>query len=186
MDVLPILQQCRHYSLSSFSLEHNYREDVPGRRFSMARWRDEYLSRAQLSEAALPYHPGLFDPDGNINTFEYIRYHLGYLLSITSFERTENQVRFTIQNNGFAAPLNFNALSLVIDGEDYLVDSYDKFALASMQAVTYTVDLPKNFNSSHSIGIKIARRAGSPLSARFMNDAEYVDGAAIISDFSYN
>jgi len=183
MDVMPILRQFKQYSMTSFSLEHNYREDVPGRRFSMDRWRDEHLALAQLEQAGLPCHPSLFDLDDNINTFDYIRYHLGYLLSVTSFERNKNQVRFTIQNNGFAAPLNFNALSLVIEGGEYLVGSYDKFALASMQAVTYTVDLPENFDSSQAIGIKLARRAGSPLSARFMNDTEFADGASILRQF---
>jgi len=178
MEALPILQQLKQYSLTTLSLEHNYREDVPGRTFTMARWRGESLSQAQLDEAGLPYHPELLNKSGMINTFDYIRYHLGYLLSIPSFELDSgsNQARFTIQNNGFAAPLSLGALSLVIGGEEYLVGSYDKYALGSMRAVSYTVDLPDDFDASGGIGVKLARRAGSPLSARFLNDTAFENG----------
>ena len=183
MEALPILQQIKQYSLATLSLEHNYREDVPGRTFTMARWRGENLSRAQLEEAGLPYHPSLLDDNGMINTFEYVRYHLGYLLSITSFEldSDSNQACFTIQNNGFAAPLNFNALSLVVNGEEYLVGSYDKYALGSMRAVSYTVDLPEGIDTSGNIGIRLTRRAGSPLSARFMNDTAFENGVQMMA-----
>jgi len=179
LEALPIIRQFQQYSMTSFSLEHNYREDVPGRTFSMYRWRSQYLNAAQLREEGLPYHPALLDDSGDINTFEYVRHHLGYLLTITEFELDEGQVRFTIQNNGFAAPLNFHALSLVIDGEEFLVDSYDRFALASMQAVTYTVDLPEGI-APESVGIRLARSGGSPISARFLNDTEFADGVQMM------
>jgi len=182
MDAMPILQQLKQYALTTLSLEHNYREAGPGRVFSMARWRDEFLTRAQLDEAGLPYHPALLDANESISVFEYIQYHLGYLLSVTAFEVNENQVRFTIQNNGLAAPLNLGALSLVVDGEEYLVGSYDKYALGSMRAVAYTVDLPEGFDPAqqHSIGIKLAHCAGSTICARFVNDTAFTDGAQVI------
>jgi hypothetical protein len=179
MDALPILRQCLQYSLTTLSLEHNYRESVPGRTFSMYRWRSQQLRAAQLREESLPYHPALLDDQNNINTFEYIRHHLGYLLTITEFVLDGNTLRFTIQNNGFAAPLNFHALSVMIDGEEFAVDSYDRFALASMQAVTYTVQLPQGI-APQSIGIRLARRMGSPIAARFMNDTEFINGVQIM------
>ena len=178
MEAMPILRQLRQYALSSFSLEHNYREEVPGRRFSMRRWRDESLNAAQLRAEGLPYHPALLNENGSINTFEYIRYHLGYLLSITSFELEGNRLRFTIQNNGFAAPLNLNALSMVFDGEEVPVEGYDKFALASMRAASYTVALPAV--APKSIGVKLARRPSSPICARFLNDTEFVGGVQMM------
>ncbi|MCL2508011.1 MAG: DUF4874 domain-containing protein [Oscillospiraceae bacterium] len=180
MDALPIFQQFKQYSLTTLSLEHNYREAGPEHVYSMARWRDEYITAAQLDEAGLPYHPVLLGESGCVSVFEYIAYHLGYLLSVTSFELdTESRsLRFTVQNNGFAAPLNFNALSVVIDGEEYIVDSYDKYALGSMQAVTYTAGLPESFDHAreHRIGVKLAHREGSAICARFMNDTEFADG----------
>jgi hypothetical protein len=142
----------------------------------MARWKDQFLDAAQLKASGLPYHPSLLDESEKISVFDYIQYHLGYLLSVTSFELGAGHVRFTIQNNGFAAPLNFNALSLVVGGEEYLVDSYSKYALGSMRAATYTVDLPEGFDSSQRIGLKLAHCAGSPISARFVNDTEVSDG----------
>lgn len=148
----------------------------------MARWKEQSLTKQQLIDNGLPFHPAFLNEKGEINTFSYIQYHLGYLLSITDFEidKKENKARFTIQNNGFAAPLNFDALTLVIDGEEYLVKSYDKYALGSMQAVTYTVDLPESFDGSQSVGVKISRKAGSDVSARFVNDTQFINGAQIM------
>jgi len=183
LGIVAVLEQVKQYSLTTLSLEHNYRETGPERVFSMACWRNEVLTMAQLETAGLPYHPALFDENGTISAFAYVQYHLGYLLSITSFEVDDEQIRFTIQNNGFAAPLNFNALSLVIDGEEYPVGSYDKYALGSMQAVRYIVDLPEGYDAAqaHSVGVKLARHAGSVLCARFMNDTAFRDGVQEIT-----
>ena len=183
MDAIPILLQLKQYALTTLSLEHNYREAGPGRLFSMARWREERLSRAQLDGAGLPYHPSLLDENGCISAFAYIQYHLGYLLSITAFAVDARTVRFTIQNNGLAAPLNLGALGLVVDGEEYLIGSYDKYALGSMRAVAYTVDLPQGFDPAqpHSIGIRLAHCAGSPVRARFANDTAFADGAQMMA-----
>lgn len=178
LDALAVIKQLFQYSTTTLSLEHNYREGGPGHLYSMARWKDDIFTKAQLEKEGLPYHPALFDANDRISAFEYIQYHLGYLLSLSSFELDEasNKLSFTIQNNGFAPPLNFNVLSLVISGEEYLLDSYDKYALASMQAVTYEVDLPEDFAPSQSMGIKIAHCAGSSISARFINDTAYENG----------
>ena len=178
MDAIPIIKQLLQYSMTTFSLEHNYREKGPEHIFSMARWRDVLFTPAQLDELGFPYLPNLFDEDDTISAFEYIQYHLGYLLSATEFELDEDhrQVRFTIQNNGFAAPLNFNALSMVVDGKEVPVDSYDKFALGSMRAVTFMVDLPEGYDASQRVGIKLARRTGSELTVRFANDTAFEQG----------
>ncbi|MCL2531716.1 MAG: DUF4874 domain-containing protein [Oscillospiraceae bacterium] len=180
MDVMPILQQCLQYSLTTLSLEHNYREDIPGRTFSMKRWREQQLSLAQLQQAGLPYHPALLDDNGNINTFEYICHHLGYLLTVTDFALDSDVLHFTIQNNGFAAPLNFHALSLLLDGEEFPLAAYDRYALGSMQAVTYTVQLPQLATAQH-IGLRLARQAGSPIAARFMNNTDFVGGVQMLT-----
>lgn len=177
MDAAPILQQLKQYALTTFSLEHNYREGGEEQVYSMARWREEFISPAQLEAQGMPYHPALVGSE--VSVFDYIQYHLGYLLSITAFEldAEERMVRFTIQNNGLAAPLNCNALSVVAGGEEVAVDSYDKYALGSMQAVTYTVPLPEGFDAqTQRLGIKLSRRAGSSICARFVNDTEFTDG----------
>jgi hypothetical protein len=180
LDARSILAQVKQYSLSTLSLEHNYREDNgPASPYSMARWKNEFLSPAELAELGLPYLPSLFAEAAQPSVYDYIRYHLGYLLSIPSFAVTENSIRFTIQNNGFAAPLNANALSLVVDGVEYLVGSYDKYALGSMKAVSYTVDLPAGFDPAapHDIGVKLARHAGSDICLRFANTTPFAEGA---------
>jgi len=89
-------------------------------------------------------------------------------------------LRFTIQNNGFAAPLNFHTLSVVLDGENYPVASYDRYALGSMQAVTYTMQLPQ-LATAQRIGLRLARRTGSPIAARFLNATAFVDGVQMFS-----
>lgn len=180
MDVLPILQQCLQYSLTTLSLEHNYRENVPGRTFSMARWREQSLSLAQLQQVALPYHPALLSQDGSINTFEYLRHHLGYLLTITEVVHTGSELRFTIQNNGFAAPLNFHALSLWLDGEEFPLACYDRFALGCMQAVSYRVQLPQLATAKH-LGLRLAQQTGSSIAARFMNNTAFINGVQMLT-----
>ena len=185
LDAIAVIRQLAQYSLTTFSLEHNYREAGPERIFSMMRWKDVFLTRAQLEAEGLPYLPSLLGEDGRISAFEYIQFHLGYLLSVTKFALDEEnrQVRFTIQNSGFAAPLNFNALSLVIGDDECLIDSYDKFALGSGKAVAYTVELPEGFDfaQSNGIGVRLARRAGSWLCIRFANDTAFVNGVQVLA-----
>ena len=184
IDALALLAQIRQYSLTTLSLEHNYREVGPERVFSMARWKDAPITAAQLRALGMPYLPSLFGEEA-MPAFDYIQYHLGYLLSITRFEldAEKRQLRFTIRNDGFAAPLNANALSLVIDGTEYLVGSYDKFALGSMRAVTYTVDLPEGCDlaAPRRLGVRLARRVGSALCVRFANDTPFKDGVQIMA-----
>ena len=183
LDAVAVLGQIRQYALATLSLEHNYREAGPERVFSMERWKDVRLTPAQLEALDMPYLPALFG-NGSISAYDYIRYHLGYLLSVTAFEidAARGEACFTIQNNGFAAPLSFNALGLVIDGEEYLVGGYDKAALGSMRAVTYTVRLPREFDAAgaHAFGIRLAHRAGSPVCARFANDTDFFDGVQML------
>ncbi|MCL2512430.1 MAG: DUF4874 domain-containing protein [Oscillospiraceae bacterium] len=173
IDPVAVLGQIKQYSLTTLSLEHNYREGDFGRVFSMERWKDVPVTPGQLEALDMPYLPSLFE-NGEMSAYDYIRYHLGYLLSVTSFEfdETQNKIRFTIQNSGFAAPLNFNALSVVIDGTEYLIGSYDKYALGSMRAVAYTAALPYDFiqEGPHEFNIKLARRAGSDICVRFANE----------------
>jgi len=184
LNAVAVLQQIQQYALTTFSLEHNYRESSPDRIYSMARWKDVYFTPAQLEALGMPYLPSLFEGSGTLSAYDYIRYHLGYLLSVSAFnlDAAQNKLRFTIQNNGFAAPLNCNALSLVLDGTEYLIDSYDKYALGSMQAVTYTIQLPEDFNAAaqHTIGIKLAHCAGSSVCVRFANDTEFIDGVQML------
>ncbi|MDR2526093.1 MAG: DUF4874 domain-containing protein [Oscillospiraceae bacterium] len=172
---LPILAQIKQYSLTTLSLEHNYRESA-GRTYSMEGWKEQALSAAQLTEAGLPYHPALLGEDGTISAFAYVQYHLGYLLSIPSFKIKDGSVRFTIQNNGFAAPLNFGTLSLVIGDKEYAINSYDKHDIGSMQAATYSVKLPKSYDGSQRVGIKLSLSPGSSVCARFINNTEFADG----------
>lgn len=184
LDVPDILKQIKQYSLTTLSLEHNYRESGADRIFSMQRWKDVFLTPAQLDALAMPYLPSLFADSGTLSAYDYVRYHLGYLLSITSLELDTQgrQLSLTLQNNGFAAPLNFNALSVVIDGMEYLVDSYDKFTLGSMQAVTYTLSLPDDVNAAalESIGIRLAHCAESGICARFANNSYFRNGIQFI------
>ena len=187
LDAKSILEQIKQYSLTTLSLEHNYREGAgPTAPYSMERWKSQYLSIAELSSMGMPYHPELFKNSSGqvrpLSVYDYIRYHLGYLLTVTSarIDTANRRLSFTVQNNGFAAPLNANALSVLIDGKEYLLKSYDKYALGSMQAVSYEVKLPADFGASHNISVKLANRAGSDISLRFANATQFADGAQLI------
>ncbi|MDR0530567.1 MAG: DUF4874 domain-containing protein [Oscillospiraceae bacterium] len=165
-----VLRQVKQYCLSTLSLEHNYREDCgPTAPYSLARWKDEMIAPEELARLGLPCLPALFEA-GRLSVYDYLRYHLGYLLTIPEMAATGRRLRFAIQNHGFAAPLNCNYLCVAAGGKEYPVEGYDKFALGSMQRCDYVVDLPEEA-AGQTVEIKLARSRGSGICVAFAGGA---------------
>ena len=146
MPFLPILRQVKQYSLSTFSLEHNYLDFDPGdgEFSSLARWKKQFITIEMCEQEGFPYLPALFN-GGRMTVFDYIKYHLGYLLSV----KVEAD-RFTIKNHGFAPPLN--ARLLVVNGNE--VSNFDPYKLGSMQQVKYSFsDINGGFNAAAACGL---------------------------------
>lgn len=182
LDGKSVLNQLKTYSLTSFSLEHNYRENKKETSYagpySLGIWQNEFLSLDEAKEIGLTPNPALFKngkgEDIKMSIYNIIRYHLGYHLAISGCEESDGKMSFTVANYGFAPPLNFNYLALVCkDGTEIQVDSYDKKQLLSGKSAAYTVSIPEN---AEPAGIKLAAQKGRSQCVRFANATEFKDG----------
>lgn len=186
LDGRAILGQLSAYSLTSLSLEHNYREvrnDKPYRGpYSLGIWKNEYLGFDEAREAGLSPNPNLFkDADGNekkMSIYDIIRYHLGYQLVLSNLKESDGLVSFTVTNFGVAAPLNFNYFALVTeDGNGALheteIASYDRKALLPGDTEAYTASVPAG---ERAVGVKLSTLKGRKQCVRFANDAQFKNG----------
>ena len=181
LDGRAVLQQLQTYSMTSFSLEHNYCEE--GNKNSMARWKEQYLSCQQAQELGVTVNPQLFlNSDGEemqMSIYDIMRYHLGYQLVLSNYAEQQGTVQFSVTNYGFAAPLNFNYFAFVYRDTktgkiaETEIENYDKTGLQSGASVTYTANLPEN---CEAIGVKLDTFKGRGVYARFANATTFKDG----------
>lgn len=183
LDGKSILEQLQTYSLTSFSLEHNYRESDSGETFSMQEWKNQYLSLDESLKIGITVNPNLF-VNGNgekikMSIFDIIRYHLGYQLALSNLNRTENELTFSITNYGFAAPLNFNYLALVCENKqtgelsEIEITDYDRTKLTSGEHVNYTISILDN---TEPLGVKLDAFKGRGQFVRFANNTKFENG----------
>ena len=183
LDGKQIIDQLYTYSMTSFSLEHNYREKE-GETFSMEKWKEQYLTYDDAAALGVSANPALFKNENGENIemsiYDFIRYHLGYQLLLTNYNITDKgSVDFTVINYGFAAPLNFNYFAVAfkdnITGEikECEIEKFDSDALQSGCSVDYSVKIPEN---STPIGVKMETFEGRGVSPRFANDTEFKNG----------
>ena len=175
-------KQLQAYFLTTFSLEHNYREDE-GKSYSMEKWKNEYLSLADAQQNGITVNPALFrDKDLKeikLSVYDIIRYHLGYQLVLNDLHLTENTVSFTLTNYGFAPPLTFYYFALVIknsqSGElrEEEIGSYNRNKLLSGRTVSFKIKLPFGFEA---VGVKLETHRGSGICARFANGTPFENG----------
>lgn len=180
LDGKAVLEQLAAYSITSFSLEHNYCED--GNRNSIERWKDEYLGLDELNQLGITVNPQLFmdsnDNDIKLSVYDILRYHLGYQLVLSNYAEKDGEITFSVTNYGFAAPLNFNYFALVCrnsNGESVEVEiaDYDKTELQSGKSAVYSVALPEN---CEAVGVMLDTYKDRNVCVRFANDTEYKDG----------
>lgn len=181
LDGKEILKQLSTFSLTSFSLEHNYREDN-GKQYSMAKWKNEYLSYDEVKSLGITVNTNLFknskEEDTKLSIYDIIRYHLGYQLALTDYEFENGELKFTVKNYGFVAPLNFNYLAVAVKNENGVlseieIENYDKKQLLSGKSVTYSLTVPKNFDP---VGVKMDTQKGAGVNSRFANNTEFSNG----------
>ncbi len=181
LDGISVVKQLQSYSMTSFSLEHNYRED--GCDYSMAKWKTEYLSYDEAEKLGITVNPCLFrDRDGNntkLSIYDIIRYHLGYQLMLGDFCESDCDIAFKLTNYGFAPPLNFNYLALVLRKkttgmivEQEIID-YDKTMLLPGVSVEYKEVIPHGYEA---VGIKADVFKDRGINPRFANNTPFIDG----------
>ncbi|MDR2047274.1 MAG: DUF4874 domain-containing protein [Clostridiales bacterium] len=185
LDGKAVISQLVYYHTTSLSLKHNYREDGERQPYSMERWRSEYVTRAELDGLNAPYNPYFFESsDGSdggarMSVYDYLRYHLGYNLVLSNVGVSDGRLNFTVTNFGMAAPLNFNTLSLVAEKngvvKEFKIACYDKAELQPNASVSFSVDV-SCVAAGSGLGLKLAIKNGSDITARFANRLLYENG----------
>lgn len=193
LDGRAVLNQLKTYSLTSFSLEHNYRETridmAYAGPYSLGIWQNEYLAFDEAEALGLSPNPSLFKnsagEDAPMSIYNIIRYHLGYQLALSGYESADGKTSFSVKNFGFAPPLCFNYLALVSrnteTGElaETPISSYKKEELLSGAEVIYTADVPEGFEA---VGVKLATQKGRRQTVRFANDTKYENGVQYFNE----
>lgn len=178
---IAVLKQLKAYSLTTFSLEHNYRED-DGKIYSMQKWKDVLLSYADCVEQGLTVNPELFkNADGESvkrSVYDILRYHLGYQIAVKDLFGTESEFFFALINYGFAPPLTFNYFAAVFEKNDGTIkevpfENYNKNALLSGKTISFRATVPYNCKP---LGLKLETEKGSGICARFANDTQFSNG----------
>jgi hypothetical protein len=181
-----IIKQLSIYYMTSFSLTHNYKE-VEGESFSMEKWKSEYVTKQMLSDAGVIFNPNLFrtqsGEEAKMSVYDFLRSHLGYQLVLSNISITEHKLTFAITNYGMAAPLNFNALTLVTekDGarQEIRFSEYNKLQFQPGSTILISTDISSIAQGSQ-IGIKLAIKGGSNVALCFGNDLPYSNGVQIL------
>lgn len=177
MDGMTILKRIASNSMTSFSLEHNYREKE-GATFSMYKWRSEYVTYEQCVSEGITVNKRLFDiSGGKLSIYDVLRYHLGYQLVLSNYSRQGDEVTFTVTNYGFAAPLTQKYFALVTTENGQLCEheifAYDPVKLTSGETVRYRIRVPEG---AEIAGVRLAADKDSIYSVRFANDTEFSQG----------
>lgn len=177
MDGRVIMRRIFENSLTSLSLEHNYREDREnnGRRYTMEKWKNDFVTYEEACGLGISLNPYLCELTGDkLSVFDAVRYHLGYHLLLSNYDQEGANLTFSITNFGFAAPLNFNTLSVVTeDGAEYKLECYVKEQLQSGKTAVFRVTLPEG---EKAVGVCLRRYDDSSLTVRFANGTAYRDG----------
>lgn len=177
MDGRKIMQRMADHTFTSFSLEHNYREN--GREiYSMAKWKNEYLTYDEAIALDISVNPYLFELcGGKMNIYDIIKYHLGYQLTLSNVKMQGNEFKFTISNYGWAAPLKMGYLGLVVEedgvNKEYPITAYEKEKLQAGTTIEYSVRIPLG---TKCVGVRMATSKDSNYAVRFANGTSFVDG----------
>lgn len=177
MDGKIILKRIADHSMSSFSLEHNYREKE-GAQYSMYKWRSRYMTADECRQAGIPCNPALFEAaGGKLSVYDILRYHLGYHLVLSDYRFENGVAGFTVANYGFAPPLKADVLMLAVEEngarKEYEITAYRKSDLTAGSAVRYEVRIPEGVRV---LGVRLAADRDGKRPVRFANATRYGDG----------
>lgn len=177
MDGKKIMQRMADHTFTSFSLEHNYREK-DGESFSMAKWKNQYLTYDETIALGISANPHLFKLlGGKMSIYDIIKYHLGYQLALSNVKVEGDVMKFTISNYGWAAPLKMGYLALVVDengvNKEYQITAYEKEKLQAGTTIEYSVRIPQG---AKCVGVRLAVSKDSNFAVRFANGTSFANG----------
>lgn len=168
IEPIDFIKSAYNYSFTTLSAAHHYMESNPASVYNLQRYKTEYITEDLLQENGLPFFEPLFT-DGKMTVFDYLQYHLGYLLTLDKVEQTGNSVSITLSNHGVASPSHFD-LYYVKDGNSIKVD----FDLSNL-IHGHTVKIELGDIGSID-GIKIARDTNDSLTVKLANALRYENG----------
>ena len=143
IDPICFLEQCVGYGLGTLSAEHNYKEN--GQTYYLQMWKQVMLSEKVLREKHFPYFPFLLR-NGDISVFDYLTYHLGYLLAISNVTRTDDLTTFSLYNFGMGVPYNFS-ITYQRRGQTICEDLSD---MTAFSVKSFCIDTDSPFRLSHN------------------------------------
>ena len=112
-----------------------------------------------------------------MSVYDVIRYHLGYLLVLSSVNIQGSALALSVINYGFAPPLNLHYLAAVCcDGEGQTqvpFADYDPKTLLPGKTCTFHAQLPPG---AALAGVRLADSAGGNICARFANAGGFENG----------
>ncbi len=144
------------YGFTTFSLLHNYQDGLTVSENVLTRAKDHYLSEQFFIDNDIPYNPAMLT-NGQISAFDYIDWHLGYLLAITEFDNSNNTISFALNNYGMGTTANHD-IKISADGviiyEGRLEDlnmnqfGYHKFTFDNLSADKIDIEIRHRYNNS--------------------------------------
>lgn len=174
-DAVKIINQLKAHSISTLSIAHNYIENEgynPGDYF-LHQCKSISLTDEVLKENGLPYRAELLT-NGSISAFDYLKYHLGYLLSVDGLTSTGNNKSFKLTNYGFAAPVYYKLQ--VLDGNsNVLVES-------GLENLVSGATEEFRFNTSGDVYVKIVHKANESFTVKLANDLVYENGTTLLKN----
>lgn len=173
IEPIPLLVQAKNYGLRTLSLKHNYKETKDDsdalKPYYLMQWKDKLLTPEVLVEQGLPYFPVALQ-NGSVSVYDYLNYHLGYLLCATNLKTQGTNVSFDLINFGMSAPLDF-----VIEIKTG----------ATIKEIPITMSQLGQFSSKHfevicpedaDLSVRIKHVRDHSLTIRFANDVPYENG----------
>ena len=190
-----LICQCYEHRLTTLSLEHNYREPDPQAPFAMEKWKDDFLTPAQLHQMGCPIYDAWFtDAAGSPiqrSVFDYLRDFTGYHLMLSNL-KTEPagsgmRVQLLVTNYGFSAPFALNTAQFVILGADgseraYPAQGIDFPSLTSCEQQTVTAELPAP-GAGERLGLRLGKHLKSNNTYRWVktaNNVPFISGVNLI------
>lgn len=171
-EALPLLIQAKNYGLRTLSAKHNYKEEKDGVRGSyyLEKWKNEYLTKEILEKNQLPYFPLSLSKEGKISIYDYLDYHLGYLLCAGNLELNNGRASFDIINYGMGAPLDFELQIQV--GNKIVYATRELKNLTQFSSMRFEVDC----EPSQPLSIRFSHIRCPKLTIRLANDVPIENG----------
>ena len=166
IDHILFLRQCVNYGLTTLSIEHNYKEK--GNEYHLKKWQSVYITESELIENEFPYAPFMLSNE-KISVFDYLQYHLGYLLAASNLDIKNNDISFMINNYGFSAPYDYFVELKTEEG----ITLYD-FEISDLRQFGQHIFTFKT--KGDYVAIRFKHKRADNLYIKLANDIPFVNG----------